>query len=314
MGGCSNAEVVEELKRFIKEQIDGLRTEIGAYITSKIETLNSDLERLTGENKTLADRVQVLERRHRENNLVVFGLVEGAEPIADAVALVEDCLGVGLADDYISGAFRVGKKDSAKNNGKPRPLLIKLVTLRYRQEILRVKSRLKGSGIYISRDQSREEREKAKKLTSHLRAARGGGYFAKAVGNEIQIGTDSFTLEQLERSSGGSNNADDADNCANREPPDVSDAVSELDSRSVDITSAVDGVANQNTREVVVVEKEPVRVANVNELSVTSKDTSSPRTIGERVKVSNTSAERKKDLIYKRLRSGSGSGRAGNGK
>ena len=313
MGECSNVEVIEELKKFIREQVGGLRSEIKEYITSKLDVLNSNLERFEEENRNLARRVHLLEQRHRKNNLVVFGLEEGSDPVAEAVTLIRDRLGFDLSDNNINNAVRIGRKDNAGSGGKSRPLLIELVTFRCKQAIFKEKSKLKGTGIFISRDQSREEREKARLLTAHLKAARGQGYFAKVRNNQVQIGSESFTVEQLERSADDS--AGDAKHCDGGKPshanmgPSVGISVHNPRQCS-NITSdyrVTGNPSDPNKAEVAEQGENQVRVANAVELDVASNSTSTPRMVGELPVVPTVVINRKDDVSERRLRSNSGS-------
>lgn len=104
----------------------------------------------------LQDRTDQLEMYTRRNSLRIFGLEERDGENNDQLAIsVAQKISVPLSLSDIDRCHRVGPKIS----GRKRPLIVKFVSYRKRQEVFRAKRLLKGSGITIREDLTRNRLE-----------------------------------------------------------------------------------------------------------------------------------------------------------
>ncbi|KAG5861462.1 hypothetical protein JTB14_010748 [Gonioctena quinquepunctata] len=92
--------------------------------------------------------------------------------------------------------YRIG--ESRQNTGRPRPIVVELIFYKQRESILEKASKLKGSGIYISKDYIREDYNSRKILFTHLKTARNSDPEAKIWKNKLIVHGTSYTAEQLE--------------------------------------------------------------------------------------------------------------------
>ena len=89
----------------------------------------------------------------RRQCLRVFGVTEEVGEDTDIICMeVGKRIGVNVEVSDIDRSHRIGKKDV----GKPRPIIIKFLSYRKRNEMFRNKRQLKGSGITIREDLTKQ--------------------------------------------------------------------------------------------------------------------------------------------------------------
>jgi hypothetical protein len=130
-------------------------------LTVKLQPLSDLVTKVGIIEKTVSNlklNLSKLETRDRKKNIVIFGIKEpeneSARHILSALEGLSNSLGLQKAFDY-DDAFRMGKKDSTKD----RPLLVKLLRYRDKQELMRSRMNLKGTSISVKDDCTPEERK-----------------------------------------------------------------------------------------------------------------------------------------------------------
>lgn len=137
--------VAAELKETI-EKNSAIIEKLQAALCERDDRIN-DLE------KQLCRKTDELEQYQRRQCLRVFGVKEEDGEDTDSICSeVGKKLGVNIELSDIDRSHRVGRKDS----GKPRPIIIKFVSYRKRSEMFRNKRQLKGSGITIREDLTKQ--------------------------------------------------------------------------------------------------------------------------------------------------------------
>lgn len=154
VGEMSKAELISiigECLKPVNETVSALRKEV-AKLTSDVE----DLTREVASKDTLISKMEVrleeCEQYARRNCLRIFGLPE--KPKEDTNKLVLDVakkIGANIAESQIDRSHRVGKIGS-----KPRPVIVKFIGYTPRRAMFTNKKSLKGSGITIREDLTKQ--------------------------------------------------------------------------------------------------------------------------------------------------------------
>ncbi|XP_045475253.1 uncharacterized protein LOC123681086 [Harmonia axyridis] len=186
----------------IYDEIQTTRKELRALISSENESksiqrpeeLNCKVVNLEKENKQLLDRVEYLERKCYKNNIVIYGLQNGENVSTEGViGEVNRLLETDIAESDISDIYQLGR-------GKNRPLKIEFATYRKKQVLLDNSKKLKGTNIYITQDQTLQQREEQKILRNYLRKMRETtsdvGYVK---GNKLIIGNEIYTVDDIRK-------------------------------------------------------------------------------------------------------------------
>lgn len=124
-------------------------------------------------------RLDFLEKEKRKRNLLVFGVEEKEdetmrdleETIMEIARIIKSDLRL-VEVDYIS---RMGKK---KNDGKNRPVILSLTTLRRKIEMIANKKYLKDTNYYLKEHYTKEIVEKRKVLNKEVMKLREEGKYA----------------------------------------------------------------------------------------------------------------------------------------
>ncbi|KAJ8873620.1 hypothetical protein PR048_024438 [Dryococelus australis] len=91
-----------------------------------------------------------LEQYQRRNSLRNFGIAEDSQENTDVIALDTIHNKLNLPDISIRDTDRVGPKN--RNNNRPRPIIVKFVSYRQRNEVFMAKRRLAKSSVTIRED------------------------------------------------------------------------------------------------------------------------------------------------------------------
>ncbi|KAI8490236.1 hypothetical protein Bbelb_319740 [Branchiostoma belcheri] len=148
--------------------------------TEKLKELESNIATFSKDVSELVEKNDYLENQSRRNNLTFDGIKdERGETWEQSEHKVKEVLRRKLhlnADDIeIERAYRNGKSQLAD---RPRPIVVKFLRYKDKQEILRNAKMLKGTSIFINEDYSERVRKKRKDLLPALRAARERGQSA----------------------------------------------------------------------------------------------------------------------------------------
>jgi hypothetical protein len=147
--------------------IDSLTAALDAA-NNKIQDLSSEVEslklQLADRNLELSGRIDDLEQHQRRNNLRFYGVPE--LPDEDTSAVVVDILqkkmGMVIDAELIDTSHRVGGKREAERSGaepRPRPILVRFTHHYHRRRSFSGKRQLKGTGIVIREDLTRQRME-----------------------------------------------------------------------------------------------------------------------------------------------------------
>lgn len=82
--------------------------------------------------------------------------------------------------------------------GKTKTVILELNSFKKKTELLKNGNKLKGSGVFISPDLTREDRLLHKALYHHLKEARSRGKNPQIRGNKLIVDGRAYTLEELE--------------------------------------------------------------------------------------------------------------------
>ena len=128
----------------------------------------------------IKEKLRDLEDRTRRNNLRIDGVNESVKETWDeteekVMKILKNNLGITTAVK-IERAHRAGK--IRLNSKRPRTIVIKILDYKDKTNILRNTHKLKGTGIFINEDFSRETIEKRKKLWVDVLQLREQGKYA----------------------------------------------------------------------------------------------------------------------------------------
>lgn len=136
---------------FINHITNSIVSTITEKFSSKIEKLEAENSKLTRNIKDLENLIDmnndVINKKHNKSSLRVFGITETKnENCMDVVIdLLNKKIGVNITKLNIDVCHRVGKYDKKKS----RPIFIKFVQFEIKREIYSLKKKLKGSGVVI---------------------------------------------------------------------------------------------------------------------------------------------------------------------
>lgn len=138
-------EVTKTVVEQLKDTID--------FNTAVIQDLKLALEEKDKKIKDLQielqDKTDALEQYQRRQCLRVFGIQETPSENTDNIVIeVAKEIGVDLKVEDIDRSHRVGKGD----NGRPRPIIVKFISYRKRNEMFTNKKKLKGTRKTIRED------------------------------------------------------------------------------------------------------------------------------------------------------------------
>ena len=150
----SGPVTVDLIVALLKAQETSLR----AYFDSKISLKDEEIEKLKEKNQLLEERLDEMEQYSRRNSIRISGVAE----TTDVSEFISAKLNIDVSDQ-IDRCHPVGKRNA---DDKPRPLLVKFLNYGSREKVLKGRSKLKGSGIYINEDLTKSRSEIASKCKS----------------------------------------------------------------------------------------------------------------------------------------------------
>ncbi|KAG5867974.1 hypothetical protein JTB14_017566 [Gonioctena quinquepunctata] len=184
----------------IKKQNDEIKSEIHNIrkeLDGEIEALQKENIELKKSVEMLKERVLINERKLKKYNLIVYGMQEDeVRDIENFIDIINNRCGVEFKFHDLRDWYRIG--ESRQNTGRHRPIVVELIFYKQRESILEKASKLKGSGIYISKDYIREDYNSRKILFAHLKTARNSDPETKIWKNKLIVHGTSYTAEQLE--------------------------------------------------------------------------------------------------------------------
>lgn len=135
----------------IKVSISEIENKVGDLFAS-LDTVAKECNNNTSQIRFLDCKMEKLEQYTRRNNLRLFGVQESNGENTDLLVMdvVKNTLNVNISLMDIERTHRIGR--SAANTNHPRPIIIKFVSYRVRNEVFRLKKNLKGTKYYFKED------------------------------------------------------------------------------------------------------------------------------------------------------------------
>lgn len=140
---------LEATKKELKNSIEESENRI-------LISLNNRIRKLEEENLRLKEDLETLEIKTRKNNIVLFGVDKNK--IKEIPKLCQDLgnkLKISITGKDISDAYCLGNTDKD-------PIKLELTSYLKKSEILRNRKNLKGSGIYVATDLTRNQQAEQK--------------------------------------------------------------------------------------------------------------------------------------------------------
>lgn len=195
-GDISNSRQLEEIKKLIigvKSELQDDLKQLGFTIND----LKQTIAELQDRNSELESRLERLERRNRKNNIVVFGLskstINNQRDLAEWIASkFRSLLEVNVNLHEINNVYYIGKQENTK-----RPLIVEFTSFITKTLIFKNINKLKGKGISITHDLSPQDRKINKVLVANLREARSKKLVAYIRGNNLHIGEEVYSYQDL---------------------------------------------------------------------------------------------------------------------
>lgn len=127
---------------------DKITKNINTNMNEKFEKLASDMNLLKIQTENQERRLDEIEKRSVQRNLVFFGISDENEPYLTlqgrVLKLIKESLKLNIGETEIECIRRIGKLGN-----KPRPLAVTFTTLGAKIRILKNKKMLDGTNIYI---------------------------------------------------------------------------------------------------------------------------------------------------------------------
>jgi hypothetical protein len=149
----------ERFANLMKDLLKESEERMISLLTSKLKPLDLILNKIDQVETTVVNLqrdAQKLQQDNKRNNIIVYGIEETkdekAAKIHDVIEGLSNSLNIARID--YDDAFRLGKHQP----NKTRPLLIKLLRYRDKQNIFLAAKNLKGTSISISNDKTKETR------------------------------------------------------------------------------------------------------------------------------------------------------------
>lgn len=188
----ANERQTSVLKADVAELKSEIKTEIADIKNILTEESNKRKELEIRQNQ-IEERIARIEKLARKNNIVIFGLQPREENLLSyTIEQLNQHLNVNINALHINNLFSLGK-----NQNNP-PVLVQFTSFLTKLEVLKQSKNLKGTGIHISEELSKEERENRKVLVKHQKQARGKNLNAYIRNNKLIINHEAFTAEELE--------------------------------------------------------------------------------------------------------------------
>lgn len=202
--------LLSKLEEKLNQQTAVITTSVTKHV---MEALDEKLRTITEENKKhkqkiaeLEQKIIVMERENRKNNLVFFGIEEKGKTEAELVDYIKDIIidaGVQLVSLEITKVYRIGRQ----TENKTRPVVAAFSTSWKKHIILKNRGNL-PAGIYVKEDYSKDVLEKRKQLQTQVEEERKKGNIAFLKYDKLIIKKPGDAIrEKRKRETSGSPNA-----------------------------------------------------------------------------------------------------------
>ena len=146
---------ITQITSFIQESINiQIEDMVAKIVNGVLGGLRSRITELEEENQQLERRLQVVEsgldsveQYSRRNCIRISGVPEtNDESVEDKVIILADTINSNLTIEEVDRAHRVGKPKDVNRKDRPRDIIVKFVSYRSRQKLMKHKSQLKHKG------------------------------------------------------------------------------------------------------------------------------------------------------------------------
>ncbi|KAH9375203.1 hypothetical protein HPB48_017135 [Haemaphysalis longicornis] len=196
-GLCDGQKVIQANLSGLSDRLKALEdiVQLCRDQAASLAELKDTTERLSSALEKQQEKLVALEDRMRRNNFVVFGIAETEKETSEelekkvVVEVLKKKLGVNLKT--IERMHKVGKphhNKSAEEPSRPRPAILKLYDYKEKEKVFNSCGKLKGSGISVGDDYSKETLNKRKLLwKSALKE--------KDEGSRVRLNRDRLTVD-----------------------------------------------------------------------------------------------------------------------
>lgn len=197
----SNEQIYELLQR-TSQDILLIRQDVASY-KKEIDNLKNTVETLEAENDNLKQKLSFHEDLLKKKNILIFGLLELENKSLEEILIhfFRDKLQINIQIGDLDIFYRIGKKKNGEHTS--RPILVKFLREITVQRVFKSVYKLKGTGVSVSRDETREKRADNKILYEYLKIAKEKEFPAKIYKSKLFIGNDEYTAEHLRNVSKG---------------------------------------------------------------------------------------------------------------
>lgn len=126
--------VIDEI-RCTKQELKTVIEAVEVRLSLKVEEINREVYRLKKENRLLHETIEKLDRKSKENNIVIFGLKHPPQNISASFILTElkRLTDVDVNEIDLNNFYSLGKTDSC-------PIKVEFISFRKKIEIITQKS------------------------------------------------------------------------------------------------------------------------------------------------------------------------------
>lgn len=168
-----------ETEQRLNANINEVEKRVIACVDAKFDEVNSrcdDLEmkvqQLQHESNKKSDQIKALEMKINIHNILLFNFKDSErdedELLGCVISLCKNTLKVNVDNSDFEAVYRMGKKQEKKD----RPVMVKLFSVKTKNDIIKARSTLKGTKIVISEDFPKEINDKRKELYPAMMAAK----------------------------------------------------------------------------------------------------------------------------------------------
>lgn len=186
--------LIEILKKELSKQTATLSREINKLevkVKQEGEETRNAITGFRGRLTKVENSVRDFDRILRKNNLVISGLSTGGDDLVlSTLDFLNQSLGVSVSEDKINNIFRL-------NNSKPGLIKVEFTSFLTKNIILKNKSKLRGTKVYINEDLGEHDRADLRLLKQHLKQAKEKNLRSFIRGLNLFVNGEKFTAADL---------------------------------------------------------------------------------------------------------------------
>lgn len=190
MNQLTNQELFNKLREIINKNTLEIKTEI----KSINEIFNEKLNNLEAKYQKIEEKINLIERANRKNNIVIFGILPKKEDLLKTtLAQLNKLFDSNLGDKDINNIYSIGKKNT---------IIVEFTSYLQKKKIFQKLHRLKGTGISITNDLRPEDQKINKILVKHLKEARAKNQQAQIKNFKLLVNGIPYSAQELENPTG----------------------------------------------------------------------------------------------------------------